>query len=127
MVNGFILFGGGSPDAAPRSASGDGHRPPRELRTLEFKEAGVIGVAQVLALFAGISRSGITMVAGLVRGLDYEDAARFSFLLATPVILAAGLIKMPDLLGSLGNGVRGQALVGALFAFVAPPLLGLDS
>ena len=108
-----------SPAAAPRSVSDAGHRPSRELKTLDFKEAGVIGTAQVLALFAGISRSGITMVAGLIRGLNYEDAARFAFLLATPVILAAGLVKLPDLLGPLGNGVRAQALVGALFAFVA--------
>jgi undecaprenyl-diphosphatase len=91
----------------------------RRLDTMEFKEAGVIGVAQTGALFAGISRSGITMVAGLLRGLDHEDAARFSFLLATPIILAAGLYKIPDLLGPLGNGVRGQALVGGLFAALA--------
>jgi undecaprenyl-diphosphatase len=91
----------------------------RRLETMEFKEAGVIGVAQTGALFAGISRSGITMVAGLLRGLDHEDAARFSFLLATPIILAAGLYKIPDLMGSLGNGVRGQALVGGLFAALA--------
>jgi undecaprenyl-diphosphatase len=91
----------------------------RRLDTMEFKEAGVIGVAQTGALFAGISRSGITMVAGLLRGLDHEDAARFSFLLATPIILAAGLYKIPDLLGPLGDGVRGQALVGGLFAALA--------
>jgi len=91
----------------------------RRLDTMDFKEAGVIGVAQTGALFAGISRSGITMVAGLLRGLDHEDAARFSFLLATPIILAAGLYKIPDLLGTLGNGVRGQALVGGLFAALA--------
>jgi len=91
----------------------------RRLDTLEFKEAGVVGVAQIGALLAGISRSGITMVAGLVRGLDHEDAARFSFLLATPIILAAGVYKVPDLLGPLGNGIRGQAVVGALFAGAA--------
>jgi undecaprenyl-diphosphatase len=91
----------------------------RRLDTMEFKEAGVIGVAQTGALFAGISRSGITMVAGLLRGLDHEDAARFSFLLATPIILAAGLYKIPDLMGPLGNHVRGQALVGGLFAALA--------
>jgi len=91
----------------------------RRLDTMEFKEAGVIGVAQTGALFAGISRSGITMVAGLLRGLDHEDAARFSFLLATPIILAAGLYKIPDLMGTLGDGVRGQALVGGLFAALA--------
>ncbi len=91
----------------------------RRLDTLDFKEAGAIGVAQVGALFAGISRSGITMVAGLVRGLDHEDAARFSFLLATPIILAAGVYKIPDLTGPLGNGIRGQVLVGSLAAGVA--------
>ena len=94
----------------------EGGEEGRRLDTLDFKEAGAIGVAQIGALFAGISRSGITMVAGLVRGLDHEDAARFSFLLATPIILAAGVYKIPDLLGPLGNGVRGQALVGALCA-----------
>src|SRR5205085_2369195 len=91
----------------------------RQLDTLDFKEAGAVGVAQIGALFAGVSRSGITMVACLLRGLDHEDAARFSFLLATPIILAAGVYKMPDLAGHLGNGVRGQAVVGAIFAGVA--------
>jgi len=91
----------------------------RRLDTLEFKEAGAIGVAQIGALFAGVSRSGITMVAGLVRGLDHEDAARFSFLLATPIIFAAGIYKVPDLAGHLGDGIRGQALVGSLFAGLA--------
>ena len=91
----------------------------RRLDTLDFKEAGAVGIAQVGALFAGISRSGITMVAGLLRGLDHEDAARFSFLLATPIILAAGVYKVPDLGGHLGDGVRAQALVGSIFAGLA--------
>ncbi len=117
LINGFILFGG---EVARRRAlvrERQRHLAPR--KELDFKEAAVIGTAQVLALLAGISRSGVTMVAGLVRGLDYEDAARFSFLLATPVILLAGVVKIPDLLGPLGDGVRAQALVGALCAFVA--------
>jgi undecaprenyl-diphosphatase len=91
----------------------------RRLDTLDFTEAGAVGVAQIGALFAGISRSGITMVAGLLRGLDHEDAARFSFLLATPIILAAGVYKLPDLTGPLGDGVRGQAVVGSIFAGLA--------
>jgi undecaprenyl-diphosphatase len=91
----------------------------RRLDTLEFREAGVVGVAQVFALFAGISRSGITMAAGLVRGLDHEDAARFSFLLATPIILAAGVYKLPDLLGPNGHGVIGQVLAGSVVAGIA--------
>ena len=57
-------------------------------------EAIGIGAAQILALLPGFSRSGATIAAGLVRGLDHEDAARFAFLLATPVILAAGLLKL---------------------------------
>ena len=94
----------------------EGHRP---LATLNFREAGIIGVAQIFALFAGISRSGITIVAGLIRGMDHEDSARFSFLLATPVIMAAGLYKLPGLFGPSGNGVRPQILVGSIAAGVA--------
>ena len=127
-VNGLILLTGeqvrrraGVQKLATATVRGGGASPEpgRQLDTLDFKEAVVVGVAQVGALFAGISRSGITMVAGLVRGLNHEDAARFSFLLATPLIFAAGVYKVPDLLGPLGNGVRAQALVGALFSFVA--------
>ncbi len=91
----------------------------RRLDTLEFREAGIVGLAQTFALLAGISRSGITMAAGLVRGLDHEDAARFSFLLATPIILAAGVYKLPDLLGPNGHGVVGQVLAGSVAAGLA--------
>lgn len=91
----------------------------RQLDTLAATDAAIIGGSEIGALFAGISRSGITMVAGLLRGLDHEDAARFSFLLATPVILAAGVYKLPDLLGPNGNGVRGQILAGSIAAGIA--------
>jgi len=113
-INGVILFAG---ERYRKTALA--HKAKRQLASLDYKEAGVIGVAQTLALLAGISRSGITMVAGLVRGLSNEDAANFSFLLATPIILAAGIYKLPDLMGPDGNGVRGQVLVGSLFAGVA--------
>jgi undecaprenyl-diphosphatase len=56
------------------------------------------------------------MGGGLIAGLSNEDAARYAFLLATPIIGAAGVLKLPELMGSTGNGVRGQALVGALAA-----------
>jgi undecaprenyl-diphosphatase len=79
----------------------------------------LIGSAQILALLPGISRSGITMVAGLWRGLSHEEAARFSFLLATPIILAAGMFKIPDLFGPLGDGIGGQVLAGSVASFVA--------
>jgi len=79
----------------------------------------LIGSAQILALLPGISRSGITMVAGLWRGLSHVEAARFSFLLATPIILAAGMFKIPDLFGPLGDGIGGQVLAGSVASFVA--------
>jgi undecaprenyl-diphosphatase len=88
----------------------------RRLAGIGYPQAVLIGSAQILALLPGISRSGVTMVAGLTRGLSHEDAARFAFLLATPVILAAGALKIPDLAGSLGNGIRGQILAGSLFS-----------
>ncbi|MGZ4672393.1 MAG: undecaprenyl-diphosphate phosphatase [Ilumatobacteraceae bacterium] len=96
-------------DDASEGALGDG-------ASVNTTDALVVGSSQIAALFAGISRSGITMVAGLLRGLDHEDAARFSFLLATPVIFAAGVYKLPDLLGPLGNGIRGQVVVGSIVA-----------
>jgi undecaprenyl-diphosphatase len=77
-----------------------------------------IGAAQIAALCPGISRSGVTMATGLLRGLSHEDAARFSFLLSTPVILAAGVLKLGDLAGPLGDGVRPQILVGSLLSFI---------
>jgi undecaprenyl-diphosphatase len=140
-VNAFILFSGerlrrlnlakvGASEAGNGEAgSGEAGEPNKHLQSSEEIDqavvlqvrpidAGWIGLAQVLALFAGISRSGITMVAGLVRGLDYEQAVRFAFLLATPIILAAGLLKLPDFTGPLGQGIRGQALAGAVAAFI---------
>ena len=80
--------------------------------------AVLIGSAQILALAPGISRSGVTTAAGLLRGLTREDAARFSFLLATPVILAAGALKLGDLSGPLGNGIRPQVLFGSVLSGV---------
>jgi undecaprenyl-diphosphatase len=90
----------------------------RVLDSLEYREAAVIGVGESAALIAGISRDGVAMATGLARGLDNSDAARFAFLLATPIILAAGLYKIPDLTGSLGSGLRGQAVIAAVSAAI---------
>ncbi len=89
------------------------------LASLSVKDALGIGLAQSGALLAGFSRSGLTMVGGLLRGLDHEDTAKFAFLLATPVILAAGVLKLPELAGPQGRDIIGQAVVGAIVAGLA--------
>ena len=123
ILNGLILFGGElfRRRAEVRAlAAREGLNPEggRRLDTLEFREAGVIGVAQSSALIAGISRDGVCMTAGLGRGLDHSDTAKFAFLLATPPILLAGLYKFGDLTGSLGRGIRGEAVIAAVAAAV---------
>jgi undecaprenyl-diphosphatase len=91
----------------------------KRLATLGYREAVGVGTAQAAALFPGISRAGVTIGGGLFVGLTHEDAARYAFLLATPIIGAAALLKLPDLIGHNGDGVRGPALVGALCAGAA--------
>lgn len=114
ILNGVLLL------AVEKLRSSRGRRAvARKVDDLTARNAFVIGCSQILALFAGISRSGVTMASGLMSGLDHEEAANFSFLLATPVILLAGLYKLPELFGSLGHGVRMQTLVGSLCAMVA--------
>ena len=103
-------------------------RPPRpgdyegdvdaRLAKLSWRQAIAVGTSQAAALIPGISRSGFTMGGGLLAGLSNDDAARFGFLLATPVIFAAAALKLPELFGSAGNGVRGPALVAGLCAAV---------
>jgi len=94
-----------------------GDSDPR-IAGLSWRAAIGVGTAQASALVPGISRSGITMGGGLLFGLSNEDAARYSFLLATPIIGAAAALKLPELFGKDGNGVRGPALVAALCAAV---------
>ena len=120
--------GYGPADAGGPARHAAGHQAERQeemtlaiqadgrLSWLGYTQAVIIGSAQILALLAGISRSGVTMVAGMSRGLSREDAARFAFLLATPVILAAGVLKIPDLMGPLGHGIRGQILLGSVLS-----------
>jgi undecaprenyl-diphosphatase len=82
-----------------------------------FRRAAWIGTAQIAALLPGISRDGVVTVTSMRAGLSREDAVRYSFLLSTPVILAAGLLKLPDLAGPLGDGIRGQVLAGSVLSF----------
>ena len=132
-MNGLVLLwaerlrhrDGAAADAGNPSRHGD-RSGPGAVRTestpdvwlsrLPGGRAVLIGTAQIAALAPGISRSGATMVAGLRAGLSHADAARFSFLLATPVILAAGVLKLGDLAGPLGDGIRPQILVGSLIS-----------
>jgi undecaprenyl-diphosphatase len=100
----------------PEAGDGEGDSDPRIAHRITFRQAAAIGTAQAAALIPGISRSGVTMGGGLLAGLSNEDAAKFGFLLATPVIAAAGVLKLPELFGSAGDGVRGPALVGAIAA-----------
>jgi undecaprenyl-diphosphatase len=123
VVNGFILI---SAERLRRRAEvrslatreGMKRDGARRLDSLEYREAAVIGTVQTTALIAGISRDGVCMSGGLLRGLDNEDAARYAFLLATPPILAAGLFKFSDLTGPLGAGIRGPAVIAAVVAAV---------
>jgi undecaprenyl-diphosphatase len=89
----------------------------QRLTRMSYKQAIIIGSAQILALLAGISRDGVTMVTGMFSGLSREDAARFAFLLATPVIFAAGVLKVPDLYKE-GHGIYGQILAGSILSGV---------
>jgi undecaprenyl-diphosphatase len=94
-------------------------RAPARPARLSWGQAIAVGTSQAAALIPGISRSGVTMGGGLLVGLSNEDAARYAFLLATPIIGAAALLKLPELFGAKGDGVRGPALVAALCAAVA--------
>ncbi|MER7671974.1 undecaprenyl-diphosphate phosphatase [Kitasatospora sp. NPDC096128] len=131
-VNGLVLLGaerlkrGGSGRrragyAAPVDEPGLDPAVASDVRLtkLSFGQGAWIGAAQILALFPGISRSGVTMSAGILRGLHHEDAARFSFLLATPVILAASALKVPELFKPENSSVLGPVAAGSVAAFVA--------
>jgi undecaprenyl-diphosphatase len=112
-LNGFLLYGAELlRRRAPVRETGDPDE--RIVERVGWKEAVGVGTAQALALIPGFSRSGATMGGGLLSGLSNEDAARFAFLLATPIIGAAAALKLPELLGSQGDGIRGQTLVGAI-------------
>jgi undecaprenyl-diphosphatase len=123
ILNGVVLYAGEV--LRKRTAANDEAEPEHggdavdyRLAQLPMRRGVLIGSAQILALLPGISRSGIAIVAGLWRGLSHEDAARFSFLLATPIILAAGVYKIPELFGPLGAGIGGQVLAGSVASFV---------
>jgi undecaprenyl-diphosphatase len=119
FINGLLLFAFEQlRRRAPGAPEGETDEDRRIAHRVSWRQAFGVGAAQALALVPGISRSGVTMGGGLLVGLNNEDAAKFAFLLATPIIGAAAALKLPELLGKTGNGVRGPALVAALCAAV---------
>jgi undecaprenyl-diphosphatase len=114
MLNGLMLFG--AEVLRRRAPQTDKDDDTRIARQVSFPSSFFVGAAQALALIPGFSRSGATMGGGLLVGLSHKDAARFSFLLATPIIGAAAVLKLPELFGPNGDGVRGQALAASLCA-----------
>ena len=112
MLNGFLLYG--AELLRRRAPETDTDNDARLAKQVGFPHAFGIGAVQALALIPGFSRSGATMGGGLLAGLSNRDAARFAFLLATPIIGAAAILKLPELFGTHGDGIRGQALVASL-------------
>jgi undecaprenyl-diphosphatase len=115
-ANGLVMFAG---EALRRRQLASPQRADRPIEDLSFVQSVWVGIAQSLALLPGISRSGASMVAGLLCDLDHEDAAHYSFLLATPVILAASLLEIPKLAAPGAHVVLAQALAGGVVAAIA--------
>jgi undecaprenyl-diphosphatase len=115
ILNAFVMFAG---EALRRRQHARDDRPSKPIERLSWRESVYVGLAQSLALLPGISRSGSSIVAGLLVDLDHADAARYSFLLATPVILAASLLEVPKVFGPGVLIGPVEALIGCLVAGV---------
>ena len=116
IVNGFVLYFG---DRIGEELVGT-------LSQLNWKGALAVGFAQCFALIPGISRSGVTMVAGVVAGLKHAEAARFSFLMGAPIILAANVYEAPKLMkegATLGGMAILSGIVAGIFAYLSLTLL----
>ncbi|MEJ0054158.1 MAG: undecaprenyl-diphosphate phosphatase [bacterium] len=114
MLNGVLLFG----TELVRKRRDASERGDERIAKLTFDRAGWIGLAQAGALIPGLSRTGATIGGGLLAGLPHEEAARYSFLLATPVIFGAAILKLPVLFHA-STQVLGATLLGAVAAAVA--------
>jgi undecaprenyl-diphosphatase len=114
ILNAFVMFGGEALRRRASAARSDG----RPLASLPWRDGGIVGLSQAFALLPGISRSGASIVTGLLIGLSHESAARYSFLLATPVILAASVLEVPKLFAPDASAVLAQASVGGVLAAI---------
>lgn len=119
IINGLILLLAESLRKKASSKYEDSYDSDKQISRLKWMSAIGIGAAQALALIPGISRSGSSMAGGLKAGLSNESAARFSFLLATPIIGAAALLKLPELFHHDVAPMRGAILAGSLAAAIA--------
>jgi undecaprenyl-diphosphatase len=127
MENQQQAAGGASFTGSSRASRADGRTTSeevtggryRDITQLSWRDAAIVGLAQIGALCPGISRSGITMVAGLTAGLTHEASARYTFLLATPIIGAAAALELPKLFDPGGRSVLGYAVLGMVLAGIA--------
>jgi len=116
-INGLILIT--AERLSRRDLAHEFHDSDAEIdNRVNAKSALVIGFGQSLALFAGISRFGVTMSAGLLRKLNHSVASDFAFLLSLPVILGASVIKLPQLFTTDANQILGQILAGSVVSFI---------
>jgi undecaprenyl-diphosphatase len=113
MLNAFIMFFG---EWLRRRQTRDSARPPKPIEAISYADGVKVGLSQGLALLPGISRSGSSIVTGLLVDLDHEAAANFSFLLATPVILAASVLEIPKLFEPTAHVVAVEAVAGGILA-----------
>lgn len=119
IINGIILYLAEKLRKRSNQKEVSDARSDANIAKLHWWQSISIGIAQSFALIPGISRSGTAMAGGLLSGLGHEDAARYSFLLATPVIGAAALLKLPSLFSSSQASLRGVMLAGAISAAIA--------
>jgi undecaprenyl-diphosphatase len=115
MLNAFVMFFG---EWLRKRQFADRNRPSKPIEMISYADGVKVGLAQGLALLPGISRSGSSIVAGLLVDLDHEAAANYSFLLATPVILAASVLEIPKLFEPEAHVVAVQAIAGGILAGV---------
>lgn len=118
ILNGILLFGGELLRRRNNRSKGESADSDTRISKLSWTQTIKVGLMQCLALIPGFSRTGSTITGGLIVGLTHEDAARFSFLLATPIIFAASFLKLPELVLNKAEFVI-PALIGAVSSAIA--------
>ncbi len=119
IVNGFILLFG------EKLRKGTEQKPLKTLQGFSYVQAGIVGICQSFALIPGISRSGASIVGGLIQGLNHEDSAKFSFMLAAPAILLASLLEIHYLFHTSGTFITAliSGIVAGICAYVSTKFL----